>query len=118
MHGREEVRHAGFAALGDRDVPALVERRRLFSKHGVDLVTCRAEPVVHRCVVLDELRDQWGFGDVVEERAAKVHAAAHLGRPRRAVPEEIARVLLAGDAVEQKEVVVCVWSSLIFTVFF
>ena len=82
----------------------------------MDFVARRAEPVVQRRVVLDELRDQWDLGDVVEERVVKVHAAAHLGRSRRAVLEELARALLAGGAVEQKEVVICVWSSFLFTV--
>ena len=74
MRDREEVRHAGFAALDNRDVPALVERLRLTFEHGVHLVAHRAEPVVQRRVVLDELCGQLDLGDLVEERMAGVHA--------------------------------------------
>ena len=83
----------------------------------MDLVAHRAEPVVQRRVVLDELRGQLDLGDVVEERVAEMNAAAHLDRPLRAVFEDLARALITEGAVEQKEVVICVWSSILFTAF-
>ena len=109
VQGREEVRRGGFATLDDRDVLALVERLRLILEHSAQLVARRVEPVVWRCVVLDELRDEPGLGDPAQERVAEV-----LGRPRRTVPEELTSALFAGGAVKQKEIIVCVLSSFLF----